>query len=121
MKKMLLFCALVATIVLGVMAYPSSPAKTITFTATNVGSETMRSVVVHITGKTYAIGDLVPGASQSVQLYPAADSHIELALAGHPRLEVDCYFSGGHTGSITAEVTVEKVVTVNNATVFGAY
>lgn len=121
MKKMLLFCALVATIVLGIMAYPFSREKSITFTATNIGTEAMRSVVVHITGKSYAIGDLAAGASKSVQLHPGTDSHIELALAEHPRLVVDCYFSGGYTGSIAAEVTVDKVVTVNNATVFGAY
>lgn len=121
MKKFLLLGAIIVALVAGAAVYLWPPANTITFTATNVGTEPMRSLVVHITGKSYAIGDLAPGTGKSLQLHPGADSHIELALAGHPRLVIDCYFSGGYSGSIAAEVTVDQVVAINNSLIFGAY
>lgn len=121
MKNIFLPAAIIVGLVAGSVAFLWPPAKTITFTATNVGAEPMRSVVVHITGRSYAIGDISPGASKSLQLHPAADSHIELAPTGHPRLVLDCYFSGGYSGSIAAEVKVDQVVAVKNATVFGQF
>lgn len=121
MKKFLLLGAIIVALVAGTAVFLWPPANTITFTATNVGTEPMRSLVVHITGKSYAIGDLAPGTGKSLQLHPGADSHIELALAGHPRLVIDCYFSGGYSGSIAAEVTVDQVVAINNSLIFGAY
>lgn len=123
MKKILLLCtlAIAVAIAAAVIVSRSIPAKTVTFTASNVGTEAMQSVVVHITGHSYPIGDLEPGASTSVVLTPKADTHIELTLTGHPRLTVDCYFSGGYTGNVSADVTADKVVSVENATVFGAY
>lgn len=124
MKKFLalgaLFFAIIA-IIAGFAAYLDRPARSITFTATNVDTQALRSVVVHITGKAYAIGDIAAGASKSVALEPGADSHVELAFSGHPRLIVDTYFSGGYTGAIAAELTADRVVTVDNALVFGAY
>ena len=123
MKKNLLLCtlAIAVAIAAAVTACLSIPAKTVTFTASNVGTQAMHSVVVHITGNSYPIGDLAPGASTSVVPTPTADTHIELSLNGHPRLTVDCYFSGGYTGSVSANVTADKVVSVENATVFRAY
>jgi hypothetical protein len=86
----------------------------VTFVAHNVGTEPMRSVVVHVTGKSYPIGDLAPGASKSVRVNPTSESHIELSQSGHARLTVGGYFEKGYQGTITADVTTESVVVVRD-------
>lgn len=86
----------------------------VTFVAHNVGAEPMRSVVVHVTGRSYPIGDLPPGASKSVRLSPTSESHIELSQAGHARLTVGGYFEKGYRGTITADVTTDRVVVVRD-------
>lgn len=91
----------------------------VTVTVRNVGSEPMIGVVVHVTGNFYAIGDIASGESKVVKVKPRGDSHIELEHQGHPRLVLDCYFETGYNGSITAEVTVSKVVSIDNAVKIG--
>lgn len=117
MKKLLLV-SLVA-IVLGFIGYYSSFSDGVTFVAKNVGTESIRSVVVHVTGKSYVIGDIEPGTSKSVVLNPISESHVELTFSGHPRLTIDCYFEHGYSGTLATEITVERVVTVKDSMVPG--
>jgi hypothetical protein len=117
MKKLLLV-SLVA-IVLGFIGYFALPSDGVTFVIKNVGNETIRSVVVHVTGKSYVIGDIQPDTSKSVVLNPTSESHVELTFSGHPRLMIDCYFEHGYSGTLATEITVEKIVTVKDSTVPG--
>ncbi len=117
MKNILLVS--LVTIVLVFIGHYSSTSDGVTFIAKNVGTESIRSVVVHVTGKSYLIGDIAPGASKSVVLNPTSESHVELTFAGHPRLTIDCYFEKGYGGTLATELTVEKVVTVKDSTVPG--
>jgi hypothetical protein len=114
MKKLLIIS--LAVIVLGFITYNFSNSNGVTFVAKNVGTETIRSMVVHVTGRSYLIGDIEPGASRSVVLNPTSESHVELTLSDHPRLTIDCYFEQGYSGTIASEITVDKVVTVKNST-----
>lgn len=74
-------------------------------------------MVVHVTGNSYAIGDIEAGASKSVVLHPTSDSHVELAFADHPRLKVDCYLEYDYGGTLATEITVDKVVAVKDSTI----
>jgi hypothetical protein len=87
----------------------------VTVEVRNVSDEPMRAVVVHVTGGSYALGDLLPGDSRQVAVSPGGESHVELEFQGHPRLVVGCYFEPGYSGTITAEVTPLKVVSVNSS------
>jgi hypothetical protein len=117
MKKRLLVS--LVTIALGVIGYYSSTSDGVTFIVKNVGTQSIQSAVVHVTGKSYLIGDIAPGASKSVVLNPTPESHVELTFSGHPRLTIDCYFEKGYGGTLATEVTVKKVVTVKDSTAPG--
>lgn len=117
MKKLLLVS--LAAIVVGFIGHHFWSSDGVTFVVKNVGNETIRSVVVYVTGKSYSIGDIEPGNSKSVLLNPTSESHVELTFSGHSRLTIDCYFEHGYSGTLAAEITVEKVVTVKDSTVPG--
>lgn len=97
---------------LAVLAWPS-PAR-VTVTLVNAGDEPLRSVVVHVTGRSYPAGDIAAGGRTSVDVAPASDSHVELTSADGPRLTVDCYFGRGYEGSVTANVTRSRVIAVQS-------
>lgn len=93
----------------------------VAFHLQNAGAEHMRQVVVHVRGRSYAVGDIAAGASASVTLHPRGESHIELAQPGRPRLVVDCYMDSSYTGSIHASATTERIVAVDAKVLFAAY
>lgn len=111
MKKLLLIgiLALVAAFLLA-----ESGATGVAFTVTNVGSDTLRSVTVKVTGRAYSIGDLSPGKSKSINVDPTGESHIELIFSDSRRLMIDCYFEPRYEGKIAAEVTSQDVVSVKD-------
>jgi hypothetical protein len=90
-------------------------------TVANAGTVTMRAVTVRLTGKSYAMGDLAPGASKSVAVHTAADSHIVLVYDGSRRLTIDCYMERGYSGKIAATVTSERVVAVKDDIISSTY
>lgn len=118
MKKRIFFSfiAIVIVIACGFGACSRFSGDGVTFIVKNVSKETIRSIVVHVTGESYAIGDIEAGASKSVVLHPTSDSHVELASAGHSRLIIDCYLEYGYGGTLAAEITADRVV-VRDATV----
>ena len=115
MKKVLAVAVVVALLIGARFLFQEG----VTLTIRNVGGEPMIGVVVHVTGNSYAIGDIASGESKVVKVKPHGESHVELEHQGHPRLVLDCYFETGYSGSITAEVTVLKVVSIDNAVQIG--
>lgn len=113
MKKSLFFAA--GAIAVSLMASACSGRGGVTFVANNVGKDPVKSLVVHITGKSYALGDVEPGHSASVVLDPASESHIELEFADHRRQTIDCYFERGYSGSVTVDMTPARIIAVRNA------
>ncbi len=87
----------------------SPPSKVV---LTNVSAQTMRSVTVHVSGKSYDIGDLMPGVPTSVEVRPEGDSHVELSFDGNRRLKIDCYTAADSGDIVTATVTPQTVITV---------
>jgi hypothetical protein len=111
MKKSLLIAIL---IVIAVLFLAKASASGVAFTLTNVGTTTMESVTVQVTGRSYRLGDLTPGTSKTIRVNPAGESHIELVFSGTRRLKIDCYFESGYRGKITGDVTPQKVVSVKS-------
>jgi hypothetical protein len=109
MKKILVIVPLALLIV-----YWVAKSGGVDFTLTNVGAEALRGVVVEVTGRSYTLGDLSPGSSETVKLNAASDSHIELRFSNGRHLTIDCYFGATSGGSIRAKVTSQAVVAVED-------
>lgn len=84
------------------------------FTLDNVGSETLHAVIVEVTGRSYNLGDVPPGSSNTVKLNATGASHIEVWFSNGYRLTIDCYFEPAYSGSIKAKVTSQAVIAVEN-------
>lgn len=78
----------------------------------NVGSEPLHSVIVHVTGNSYQIGDIDVGATKKVKVVAQGESHVEIEHGNQKRLVVDCYFESVYKGKIIVEVTSDQVVNV---------
>jgi len=83
------------------------------FTLDNVGSESLRAVIVDVTGRSYKLGDLPAGSSKTVKLHATGESHIELRFS-NAHLTVDCYFEPAYSGRIKAKITSRAVVAVED-------
>ncbi len=68
-------------------------------TVHNGDSSTFKSCVVQVTGNSYPIGDLPPGASTTVNVNPTGESHIVVEYTDGKgvkrRVPVDCYMDVG--------------------------
>jgi hypothetical protein len=84
----------------------------------NTGRERMNDVAIHVTGHTYSLGDIAPGASRTERVFPEADSQIEVVFkdkAGSMMRLV----AGGHVepssrGEIDIEVKDGKIMGVKS-------
>ena len=89
-------------------------------TVRNSDARALRSLEVHVTGRSYNLGDLEPGASRSVRVNPRGESHVELRFRDHlgktPAPVVDCYLEAGYSGTIAVDVDSERVRKVNCST-----
>jgi hypothetical protein len=74
----------------------------------------MRDVVVHVTGASYPVGSLAPGASVRVRVQTKGESHVEIEQSTGQRLVVDCYFEAGFSGTLEVDVSSAKIVAVRN-------
>lgn len=74
----------------------------------NAGSTDLSSVVLHVTGRSYPLGDLAPRASAHATVSPTSESHLEIEFAdadGKPkRLNAGGYFEPGYRGTIRVSI-----------------
>lgn len=110
MKKFLI--AILALIAVMFMVINRAPG--VDLTVINVGSAPLKAVTVQVTGRSYRLGDIKPGSSKSIKVNPTAESTIQLIFSDGRRLDIDSYFERGYRGTITAEVTSTRVVSVKN-------
>ena len=108
-RKNLRFIVLAGLLFLIIKALLPTPSKVV---LTNVSVETMRAVTVEVSGRSYQIGDLMPGVVTTVHVEPEGDSHVELLFAENRRLKIDCYIAAGSGDTVTATVTPTAVVAV---------
>jgi hypothetical protein len=71
---------------------------------TNHGPETLHEATVHVTGASYAIGDLPPGQSKRVRVSPTGESGVQIEFTDKQGKRVHSdwvgYFEHGYGGSI---------------------
>jgi hypothetical protein len=77
-------------------------------TIRNTGSKTLRSVVVHVTGESYSLGNLIQGATAETIVRATGDSHLEIeftdAEGETKRLNAGGYFEPGYRGTIQVAI-----------------
>jgi hypothetical protein len=91
------------------------------FTVTNSGSKVLHSVTVQVTGRSYALSDIISGGSKTVSLKLTSESHIELLFPTHPSLTIDCYFEPKYRGRIIETVMSRAVITVEEEFQMGSF
>jgi hypothetical protein len=86
-------------------------------TVRNSGVATLQDLQVHVTGQSYALGDLASGAVKQCTVHSNGESHVEISY----RLEdgtkirhtVDCYLESGSRGTIHAEFQDGELLNVS--------
>ena len=77
-------------------------------TIKNTGSQPLRSVVLHVTGASYTLGDIPPGASAQATVHATGESHLEIEFTdpdGQPqRLDAGGYFEASYRGKINISI-----------------
>lgn len=77
-------------------------------TVQNAGTTPLKSVVLHVTGATYALDDIAPGESATMRVNPTGESHLEVEFTDidgqTQRLNAGGYFESGYRGSIRVEI-----------------
>ena len=79
----------------------------------NTGSSPLKSVVLHVTGASYEVGDVAVGESVTMRVSPTSESHLEVEFTdseGHvQRLNAGGYFESGYRGTIRVEIKDEQI------------
>jgi len=74
----------------------------------NTGSQPLRSVVLFVTGISYNLGDIPPGATAHATVHPTGESHLEIEFTDADgqakRLDAGGYFEPGYRGTIDISI-----------------
>ena len=77
-------------------------------TVENTGTTPLKSVVLHVTGASYDLGDIAPGESATARVNPTGESELEVELKDTDdqtqRLNAGGYFESGYRGSIRVQI-----------------
>lgn len=77
-------------------------------TVENTGASPLKSVVLHVTGESYDIGDIAPGETATARVIPTGESELEVEFKDTDgqtqRLNAGGYFESGYRGSIRVEI-----------------
>lgn len=77
-------------------------------TIRNTGDAPLRSVVLHVTGRSYELGDIAPGTSAEEMVNPTGESHLDVEFSDGngrtKRLKADVYFEPGYWGTISVSI-----------------
>ena len=77
-------------------------------TVENTGTTPLKSVVLHVTGASYDVGDIAPGESATARVSPTGESELRLEFKDTDgqtqRLNAGGYFESGYRGSIRVEI-----------------
>jgi hypothetical protein len=77
-------------------------------TITNKGPAALAGVRVHVAHEPYDLGDIPPGGSRTVRVYPSRETHAEVEYrdaGGRPvQLNAGGYFDAGYRGELEIDV-----------------
>ncbi len=80
----------------------------VTVAVRNSGATSLHDFHVHVTGRTYELGDISSGAIKKCKVRPNGESHVEISYrltdGTMRRHTVDCYFESGYRGTVDAEI-----------------
>jgi hypothetical protein len=84
-------------------------------TVQNSGSQPLWTVVLHVTGAKYELGDIAPGETASAAVHPTGESHLEIEFTDRDgeiqRLDAGGYFESGYRGTIDISIQDGKIRT----------
>ena len=74
----------------------------------NAGNSPILDLQVHVTGKSYQLGDIPSRAERNVKVSPMGESHVEVSYrlsdGTTKRHSVDCYFESAYRGTVEATI-----------------
>ncbi len=77
-------------------------------TIQNTGSQPLRSVVLHVTGASYNLGDIAPGNTAGATVHATSESDLEIGFTDADgqinRLDAGGYFESGYKGTIDISI-----------------
>lgn len=77
-------------------------------TIQNIGDQSLRSVVLHVTGGEFLLGDIAPGSVGTAKVRTTGESGLEIEFTdgkGQPqRLNLGGYFEPGYRGTIRVAI-----------------
>lgn len=80
----------------------------VTVTVHNGGISPLVGLQVHVTGKSYDLGNITSGSTKKCKVSPTSESHVEISYqlpdGTTRRHTVDCYFESGYRGTVEAEI-----------------
>jgi len=90
----------------------------------NAGDQMLTTVVIHVTGNRYEVGDLAAGATRSLWIEATGESHVEIEHGrdgNRSRLRVDTYFEAGYAGRLSVEVDADRILHVDDRIRIGPF
>ena len=77
-------------------------------TVENTGTTPLKSVVLHVTGASYDLGDIAPGATATARVRSIGESSLDIEFTdgdgNNQRLNAGGYFESGYRGTIRVEI-----------------
>jgi hypothetical protein len=105
-RWLLVVIPVVLIVLVGVLLFQFRPG--IQVTIQNTGSTPMRSVVLHVTGVSYQLGDIQPGESATARVRPKGESGLEIEFTDSDekvqRSDAGGYFESGYRGTIHVSI-----------------
>jgi hypothetical protein len=95
---------IVAAIVVGLVLFRPG----IQVTVENTGTTPLKSVVLHVTGASYDLGHIAPGATATARVRSTGESSLDIEFTDADgktqRLNAGGYFESGYRGTIRVEI-----------------
>jgi len=108
----------VTAVVVGFGAIVVSTRGGVSVSVHDLGPDPLNQVVVHVTGRSYRLGDIAAGDSRRVTVNPTSESHVAVefvdARGSRTLLTVDCYLEPGYKGSLDIQVKGNKLAGVQD-------
>ncbi|HEV8068392.1 MAG TPA: hypothetical protein VGP76_11700 [Planctomycetaceae bacterium] len=77
-------------------------------TVENAGTEPMRAVVLHVTGRSYPVGEIAPGGRTETIVVPTSESDLRIEFTDgrgiERRVPIECYIEPSNRGEIRARI-----------------
>ena len=77
-------------------------------TVENTGTTPLKSVMLHVTGASYDLGDIAPGATATARVRSTGESSLDIEFmdgnGNNQRLNAGGYFESAYRGTIRVEI-----------------